>query len=238
MLIAVAGSGLYLAERRSPAASRTDSARPASAAGSAGCRRWPTASSCSRKEDLMPDTADRLAVPDRPVHQLCGARSRRIVALPFAGTARFVARTHSNVAVFFMLAVLGLEVFGVILAGYCVGLEVVALRGDARGGPGRQLRSPAGSVRRGAGDARRHDGPGDDRQHAGGLVIWNWHRLPRPVHVRRLLGLLHLRDGERQPRPVRPRRGRERAGRRASTPSTPASAGASSSWPSTRRCCS
>ena len=51
-----------------------------------------------------------------------------------------------------------------------LGLEVVALRRDARGGPGGQLRSAAGHVRRRAGADRRHDGPGRDRQTAVRLV--------------------------------------------------------------------
>src|SRR4051812_17961675 len=40
------------------------------------------------------------------------------MAIPFAGGAYPFVALHLNVAVFFILAVLGLEVFGVILAGY------------------------------------------------------------------------------------------------------------------------
>ena len=121
-----------------------------------------------------------------------------------------------NVAVFFILAVLGLEVFGVILAGYCLGLQMVAVRRHARGGPGRQLRSAAGLVRRRAGADLRHDGPG--RRSARCRAGWfsELAHLPRSVHVHHVLGLLHLRDGQREPRAVRPGRGRKRAGGRLS----------------------
>ena len=55
------------------------------------------------------------AVPPGPVHQLLRLVLPRYMALPFADG--WVA-LRLNVAVFFILAVLGLEVFGVILAGY------------------------------------------------------------------------------------------------------------------------
>ena len=52
-----------------------------------------------------------------------------------------------------------------------LGIEMVAIRGDARGGPSGQLRNPAGAVRAGARADRRHDGPGRNRQPAGRLVL-------------------------------------------------------------------
>ena len=164
------------------------------------------------KEDLMPDGADGLLFKLAPYVSFCASLAA-FMAIPFAGGAYPLVAQHMNVAVFFILAVLGLEVFGVILAGYSLGVEVVAVRRDARSGPGGQLRSAAGHVRRRAGAARRLDGPGRHRRPAGRLVLELVH-LPRPVHVHHVLGLLHLRDGERQPRAVRPGRSRERAGRR------------------------
>ena len=66
------------------------------------------------KEDLMPKGADGLLFQARPVRQLC-ASFATLMALPFADG--WVA-LPMNVGVFFIIAVLGLEVFGVILAGY------------------------------------------------------------------------------------------------------------------------
>ena len=95
-----------------------------------------------------------------------------------------------------------------------VGVEMVAVRGHARGGPSRQLRSASGPVRGRSGrcspgsmDLTRH------RRQAGRLVHQLVH-LPRSVHVHHLLGLLHLCDGECESGSVRPGGSRERTGRR------------------------
>ncbi len=65
------------------------------------------------KEDLMPDGADPLLFRIAPYVSFC-ASFCAFIALPFAFD--FVG-LRLNVAVFFVIAVLGLEVFGVILAG-------------------------------------------------------------------------------------------------------------------------
>jgi len=66
------------------------------------------------KEDLMPADADRMLFRLAPYIAFC-ASFCAFIALPFA--TGWVG-LELNVAVFFVLAVLGLEVFGVILAGY------------------------------------------------------------------------------------------------------------------------
>ena len=66
------------------------------------------------KEDLMPGDADGLLFRIAPYVSFV-ASFMAFIALPFS--SGWVAQ-HLNVAVFFVLAVLGLEVFGVILAGY------------------------------------------------------------------------------------------------------------------------
>jgi NADH-quinone oxidoreductase subunit H len=66
------------------------------------------------KEDLMPEGADGLLFKLAPYVSFC-ASFCAFIALPFAFD--FVGQ-RMNVGVFFVLAVLGLEVFGVILAGY------------------------------------------------------------------------------------------------------------------------
>ena len=66
------------------------------------------------KEDLMPDGADALLFRVAPYVSFC-ASFCAFIALPFAFD--FVG-CRLNVGVFFVVAVLGLEVFGVILAGY------------------------------------------------------------------------------------------------------------------------
>ncbi len=66
------------------------------------------------KEDLMPDGADALLFRLAPYVSFC-ASFCAFIALPFAFD---VVGQRLNVGVFFVVAVLGLEVFGVILAGY------------------------------------------------------------------------------------------------------------------------
>jgi NADH-quinone oxidoreductase subunit H len=66
------------------------------------------------KEDLMPDGADGMLFRLAPYVSFCASYAGYL-ALPFA--LGWVA-ARLNVAVFFIIAVLGLEVFGVILAGY------------------------------------------------------------------------------------------------------------------------
>ncbi len=66
------------------------------------------------KEDLMPNGADGLLFKIAPYISFCASFSAYL-ALPFAYDW---VGLRLNVAVFFIIAVLGLEVFGVILAGY------------------------------------------------------------------------------------------------------------------------
>jgi NADH-quinone oxidoreductase subunit H len=69
------------------------------------------------KEDLMPGGADGLLFRIAP-YMSFGAAVTAYVAIPFAGGAYPWVAQHVNTGVFFVIAVLGLEVFGVILAGY------------------------------------------------------------------------------------------------------------------------
>jgi NADH-quinone oxidoreductase subunit H len=69
------------------------------------------------KEDLMPDGADGFLFKIAPYVSFCASLTA-FMAIPFAGGDYPFVALHMNVAVFFILAVLGLEVFGVILAGY------------------------------------------------------------------------------------------------------------------------
>ncbi len=69
------------------------------------------------KEDLCPDGADRFLFKIAPYVSFCAAIGA-FIAIPFAGGAYPWIAQHLNTGVFFVLAVLGLEVFGVILAGY------------------------------------------------------------------------------------------------------------------------
>jgi len=66
------------------------------------------------KEDLMPDGADAMLFRIAPYISFC-ASFAALMALPFA--SGWVA-VELNVGVFFILAVMGIEVFGVILGGY------------------------------------------------------------------------------------------------------------------------
>jgi NADH-quinone oxidoreductase subunit H len=69
------------------------------------------------KEDLMPKGADAFLFKIAPYISFCASLSA-FTAIPFAGGAHPFVALHMNVAIFFILAVIGLEVFGVILAGY------------------------------------------------------------------------------------------------------------------------
>jgi NADH-quinone oxidoreductase subunit H len=69
------------------------------------------------KEDLMPDGADEFLFKIAPYISFCASLTA-FMAIPFAGGDYPFVALHMNVAIFFILAVLGLEVFGVILAGY------------------------------------------------------------------------------------------------------------------------
>jgi NADH-quinone oxidoreductase subunit H len=69
------------------------------------------------KEDLMPDGADEFLFKLAPYVSFCASLAA-FMAIPFAGGQYPFVALHMNVAVFFIIAVLGLEVFGVILAGY------------------------------------------------------------------------------------------------------------------------
>jgi NADH-quinone oxidoreductase subunit H len=69
------------------------------------------------KEDLMPAGADGMLFRVAPYISF-GASIAAFVAIPFAGGNYPWIAQHLNTGVFFVIAVLGLEVFGVILAGY------------------------------------------------------------------------------------------------------------------------
>ena len=65
----------------------------------------------------MPDGADEFLFKLAPYVSFCASLAA-FMAIPFAGGDYPFVALHLNVAVFFIIAVLGLEVFGVILAGY------------------------------------------------------------------------------------------------------------------------
>jgi NADH-quinone oxidoreductase subunit H len=69
------------------------------------------------KEDLMPEGADEFLFKIAPYVSFC-ASFTALLALPFADSDMPFVAQHLNIGVFFIIAVLGLEVFGVILAGY------------------------------------------------------------------------------------------------------------------------
>jgi NADH-quinone oxidoreductase subunit H len=65
----------------------------------------------------MPEGADEFLFKIAPYVSFC-ASFTALMALPFADSDMPFVAQHLNVGVFFIIAVLGLEVFGVILAGY------------------------------------------------------------------------------------------------------------------------
>ena len=69
------------------------------------------------KEDLIPADADKMLFRIAPYVGFAASLAG-FIAIPFAGRDFPFVAQHLNVAVFFVLAVMGLEVFSVILAGY------------------------------------------------------------------------------------------------------------------------
>ncbi|MGI9457470.1 MAG: complex I subunit 1/NuoH family protein, partial [Aeoliella sp.] len=69
------------------------------------------------KEDLMPADADHFLFRIAPYVGFCASLAA-FIAIPFAGQDFPFVAQHLNVGVFFVLAVMGIEVFSVILAGY------------------------------------------------------------------------------------------------------------------------
>jgi NADH-quinone oxidoreductase subunit H len=71
------------------------------------------------KEDLIPDQADKMLFRLGPYIAFCGSFAA-FIALPFANgwTAYTTGMGAFTIGVFFMLAVMSTEVFGIILAGY------------------------------------------------------------------------------------------------------------------------
>lgn len=69
------------------------------------------------KEDLMPEGADEFLFKIAPYVSFC-ASFVALIALPFSDSDMPFVAQHLNIGVFFIIAVIGLEVFGVILAGY------------------------------------------------------------------------------------------------------------------------
>ena len=69
------------------------------------------------KEDLKPADADGMLFRIAPYASFC-ASVGAFIAIPFAGGEYPWIAQHLNTGVFFVLAVMGLEVFGVVLAGY------------------------------------------------------------------------------------------------------------------------
>ena len=161
------------------------------------------------KEDIIPADADQMLFRLGPYIAFCGS-FLAFLALPFGNGV--VARTL-NIAVFFMLAVMSTEVFGIILVGYGSGSKWSLFGGMREAAQMVSYEVPmamcvlvpvivAGSMNL-----------NDISQPADWLLL-ELVRLPRPVHVRCLLDLLHLRHGQLQAGPVRPGRGRERTGGR------------------------
>ena len=164
------------------------------------------------KEDLMPGDADGFLFRIAPYVSFC-ASFTVFFAIPFAGRDMPFVAQHLNVGVFFILAVLGLEVFGVILAGYASASKWSLFGAMREAAQVVSYEVPLGMC---AVVPVLLAGSMDlvfigDRQ-AGWFT--NWYRVPRPVHVHHFLGLLHLCHGQRQSRAVRLGRSRKRTGGR------------------------
>ena len=160
------------------------------------------------KEDIIPAAADRPLFRIAPYISFCAVFST-FIALPFANG--WVA-IQLNAGAFFILAVMGLEVFGVILGGYASGSKW-SLYGAMREAAqvvsyeiplalcvvvpvlicGTMDLVQIGQFQAGLGQS---------------LAV-----VPRSFHILHVLDFCGLRHGQHEPRPVRSARGRERTGR-------------------------
>ena len=121
----------------------------------------------------MPDGADEFLFKLAPYVSFC-ASFTAFMALPFAGGDMPFVALHLNVGRVLHPRRAGAGSVRRDPGRLFVGVEMVAVRGDARGGPGRELRSAAGHVRRRAGADRRLDGPGVHRRPPGRAGSANW----------------------------------------------------------------
>ena len=106
-----------------------------------------------------------------PYITFCGS-FLAFIALPFADGV--VGHATLNIGVFFMLAVLSTEVFGVILAGYGSGSKWSLFGGMREAAQVVSYEVPHGHVRAGAGHRRRLDGPDRPSASMQAGLFWNW----------------------------------------------------------------
>ncbi len=165
------------------------------------------------KEDLMPDGADEFLFKLAPYVSFCASLTA-FMAIPFAGGAYPFVAMHLNVAVFFIIAVLGLGSVRRDPGRLRVGVEVVAVRRDARSGPSRQLRSAARHVRRRAGAHRpdRWTWCSSATGRPGGF--WNWYIFHDPFTFVTFWVYFTCATASVNRAPVRPGRSGKRAGGR------------------------
>ena len=163
------------------------------------------------KEDIIPASADQFLFRVGPYIALCGS-FLAFVALPFGNVA---VGMDMNIAIFYMLAVMSTEVFGIILIGYGSGSKWSLFGGMREAAQMISYEIPmalcvlvpvivAGTMNM-----------NDDRPAADRLDVELEH-LSRSLHFRRLLDLFHLRHGQLQAGSLRSRRGGERTGGRVS----------------------
>ena len=160
------------------------------------------------KEDIVPAAADGLLFRVAPYLSFCAAFVP-FLALPFA--PGWVVQPLDSAA-FFILAIGGLEVFGVILAGYASGSKWSLYGAMREAAQVVSFEIPLGMcvvvpvLMAGTMNLTEIA-----QQQAGWFTSWN---LDQPVRPGHLLDLYGLRHGRHEPRPLRSARGRERTGRR------------------------
>lgn len=151
-----------------------------------------------QKEDLTPDAADRWLFKIAPILAVLASFGAFMV-LPFADGWYAVA---ADTGVFLILAILSLEVFGIILAGYSSGSKWALFGAMREAAQMVSYEIPMALCAGAAGDG------GDarfsrDRPAAGGGAA-PVADLYEPLHVCSVLRLLHDGHGEREAGAVRP----------------------------------
>ena len=163
---------------------------------------------CFVKEDTIPADADKMLFRLSPYIAFAGS-FMAFLALPFADG--WVA-LNLSIAVFFMLAVMSTEIFGIILSGYGSGSKWSLFGGMREAAQVVSYEVPmaicvlipiivAGTMNL------------NTIARAQSRLVRELVYLSRPVYLLRLLDLFHLCHRKLQAGPVRPGRGGERAGR-------------------------
>jgi NADH-quinone oxidoreductase subunit H len=172
------------------------------------------------KEDIIPMAAHKPLFTLAPALSLIPALCAFAV-IPFGPTVELFGHSVSlvivdlNGGILFAFAAASLGVYGIVCAGWASKNKYSLMGGLRASAQMISVRAGALALRDGRDPGVGHDAPDGDRRAAGGLVL-ELERVPRRLAAAGLPDLPGRGVRRDESRPVRPARGRERAGRRLS----------------------